>query len=369
MTNQEPKMEIALHGQIGALAMQVNFAIPARGVSAIFGPSGCGKTTLLRSIAGLVHLQGQIKIGSAIWQDSARGIFVPTHQRAIGYVFQEASLFPHLSVAENLRFGEKRTKTQAIGHKPAFDDVVSILTLDRLLERRPQGLSGGERQRVAIGRALLSRPSILLMDEPLSALDHPARAEILPFLEHLHEAMTVPVLYVSHDFAELQRLADQLILMSDGRIQAVGELSALQTREALTLLPGSDISVVIDGVVTRIEPEFDLAYFSCAGGEIAVTGEHCTLGERRRLKIKAADVSLARTPVTDSSIINILPALVLEVSGSESAAIGTVVLSLGHQREGAKIVARVTRKSLRHLDVAPGMQLYAQIKGASLILP
>jgi molybdate transport system ATP-binding protein len=207
------RIEARFAGRLGAFGLDAAFTVPAQGITAIAGPSGCGKTTLLRCIAGLARMPGRLWVAGEVWQD--RGCFLRPHQRAVGYVFQEASLLANLSVRDNLLFGFRRSKDRS---KIAFDDVVSLLGAGPLLGRSTQRLSGGERQRVAIGRALLSQPHLLLMDEPLSSLDTDSKAEILPYLERLPRALAIPVLYVSHDPSEIARLADRVLLMRDGRI-------------------------------------------------------------------------------------------------------------------------------------------------------
>jgi molybdate transport system ATP-binding protein len=204
-------IEAAFKGRLGDFALDVDFSIPAKGVTVLFGPSGCGKTTVLRCIAGLEHLSGKLAVAGDTWQDASR--FLPPHRRPVGYVFQEASLLPHLSVRRNLLFGFRRAQ----GDKPvAFDQVLALLGLEPLLERGVSRLSGGERQRVAIGRALLSQPRLLLMDEPLASLDQDRKAEVLPYLDRLHEELSIPILYVTHDSAEARRLGDRMIVMRDG---------------------------------------------------------------------------------------------------------------------------------------------------------
>jgi molybdate transport system ATP-binding protein len=206
-------IEAAFDGRLGAFRLQASFTVPAAGVTVLFGPSGCGKTTLLRCLAGLTRLPGRLSVAGEVWQDARR--FVPTHRRPIGYVFQEASLFPHLSVRRNLAFGAKRTGGVDPGE---FDRVVALLDLGRLLERGAGALSGGERQRVAIGRALLSRPRLLLMDEPLASLDAARKAEVLPYLEALHREGGTPIVYVTHDLTEAGRLGDRMLVMREGAI-------------------------------------------------------------------------------------------------------------------------------------------------------
>ena len=209
-------------GELGAFALDAEFAMPGRGVTALIGPSGSGKTTVLRCIAGLERLPGRLVVAGEVWRDER--MFVPPHRRAVGYVFQEASLLPHLSVRANLEFGLKRVKAAP---RTSFDEVVDSLGLAPLLTRSPAKLSGGERQRVAIGRALLTQPRLLLMDEPLAGLDAAAKAEILPYLERLHDSLAMPVLYVSHDPGEVSRLADRVLVMRAGRIEPPATALAL----------------------------------------------------------------------------------------------------------------------------------------------
>jgi len=204
--------------QRGGFLLDAGFEAPSSGVTAVLGPSGCGKTTLLRCISGLERApEGVLSVQGELWQDSAGGVFLPVHRRPLGYVFQEASLFPHLSVHGNLEYGWKRTQEE---RRVGFDEAVALTGIEGLLQRRPEGLSGGERQRVAIARALLTSPRLLLMDEPLSALDQASKGEILPYLERLHEQLTMPILYVSHALEEVARLADHLVLMEEGRVRA-----------------------------------------------------------------------------------------------------------------------------------------------------
>ncbi|HEY0836490.1 MAG TPA: molybdenum ABC transporter ATP-binding protein, partial [Azospirillum sp.] len=226
-------MEVRFRGRLGAFAVDVAFAAPARGITALFGPSGCGKTSVLRCVAGLQRLDGRFALNGDVWQDGA--IFRPTHRRPIGYVFQEASLFAHMSVRANLLYGHRRTVGRSVPETIRLDDVVELLGVAHLLDRSPRHLSGGERQRVAMGRALLTQPRLLLMDEPLAALDRFSKDEILPYLERLHDVLPIPVLYVSHDIAEVERLADHLVLLRDGRVVASGPVQELQADPALPI--------------------------------------------------------------------------------------------------------------------------------------
>lgn len=360
-------ISIALKGHVGAFAIDVGFEAPANGIIALFGASGCGKTTILRCIAGLQKLPGTIAIGSEIWQDTASGTVLPAHARQVGYVFQEASLFPHLSVRDNLLFGARRVKTPIDPASPSFDDVVDLLGIATLLNRASTTLSGGERQRVAVGRAILSRPRVLLMDEPLSALDRMTKNEILPYFEMLHERLRIPIVYVSHDMTEIERLADTLVLMKQGRVQASGPLRDLQTDPSLPLLTSTEATVVLDGAVRRTDQEFALTELAVAGGTLIVPGLHGGIGDKRRLRIAASDVSLARTRPTDSTIVNCLPVRIVAIEVEPAHPQATAILALGANGAGARIVARMTRKSLVGLGLEPGQTVFAQIKGVALI--
>ncbi len=347
---------------LGDFALEVEFQVPARGVTALFGPSGCGKTSLLRAIAGLNRVaDGYFAIGGDVWQDAAR--FRPVHQRPIGYVFQEASLFPHLNVSGNLVYGApKRFDPNAI----RFNEVVDLLGLGKLLDRSPRHLSGGERQRVAIGRALLSQPKLLLMDEPLSGLDKLTKDEILPFLERLHETLSLPVLYVSHDMSEIERLADQLVLMQSGRVLAAGPISQLQSDPELPLVSSPDAAVSLDATVDAHDPSDGMTSLVVPGGRFLVPSAGALAGERRRLRILAGDVSLAREPPNRSTILNILRARIISAQETGDHQM-TAVLGLGDDGLGARLLTRVTRRSWNNLGLAPGVTVYAQVKSVALV--
>ena len=362
MSGNEPgRIEIAFRGKLGKFLLDAHFGVPARGVTAIFGPSGCGKTTVARCIAGLHRLPGGFcAIDGEIWQDDA--IFRRPHQRAIGYVFQEASLFAHLSVKANLLYGAPKPLPAPIG----FDEVVELLGITALLERAPRHLSGGERQRIAIGRALLSQPRLLLMDEPLAALDHTSRNEILPFLERLHDELSLPVLYISHDMSEIERFADHLVMMDSGAVTAAGPLTALQADPALPLAESRDAAVSLDGIASGYDGRYGLLVLRVKNGRLLVPGPPIAPGLRQRLRIAASDVSITRHPPQSSSILNILPARILSYSPLGSAEI-TIVLGLGDNGSGARLLARITRRSWDALGLAEGMDVFAQIKGVSLV--
>ncbi len=277
----------AFHGSLGKFSLDAAFTAPAAGVTALFGPSGCGKTTVLRCIAGLVRLpDGLCNIDGDVWQERD-GTFLPTHRRPLGYVFQEASLFPHLSVRRNLLFGAPRGEAKGAVR---FDETVEMLGVGHLLGRSPRNLSGGERQRVAIGRALLSQPKLLLMDEPLSALDRTTKDEIMPFLERLRDRHFVPIVYVTHDIAEVERLADHIVLMNDGRVVATGPLADLQADPALPLAIARDAAVTLEAVVASHDAAYGLLTLTVGGGRLVSPAGAAPQGEQRRIRIVARDV-------------------------------------------------------------------------------
>jgi molybdate transport system ATP-binding protein len=367
MTLNEPALTVSLDGTLGTFKLSAAFAVPAKGITSLFGPSGCGKTSILRCIAGLQRLPGRIAIGESIWQDTDSGIFLAPYRRRVGYVFQEASLFPHLSVRDNLLYGARRSRVTDASGQPDLGGIVDLLDIGHLLERSPVALSGGERQRVAVGRALLSRPEVLLMDEPLSALDRVTKEEILPYFEMLHEKLELPILYISHDLSEIERLADTMVLMANGRVLACGRLADLQTDPRLPLLAAADASVVLDGRIVGIDTAFGLTRFAVHGGDLVAPGRHGEIGDDRRLRIVASDVSLARTAATDSTILNSLPARIAAIEEDEAVPQVKVVLALGTDGGGCRIIARVTRKSATLLKLVPGDAVIVQIKGVALL--
>jgi molybdate transport system ATP-binding protein len=351
-------------GTIGKFALDAGFTAPAKGVTALFGPSGCGKTTVLRCIAGLLHVDGVCQIDGEVWQDE-KGAFLPTYSRPVGYVFQEASLFQHLSVRRNLLFGAPRKDGGAAGQGIAFDEVVELLGVERLLDRSPRNLSGGERQRVAIGRALLSQPKLLLMDEPLSALDRATKNEILPFLERLRDRLNLPIVYVSHDIAEVERLADQMVLMEKGRVIGAGPLDELQSDPSLPPAIARDAAVSVEAVVQANDEAYGLVTLKVRGGSLSAPAPPARVGDRRRVRVVAGDVSLTRETPGPSSILNVLPARILSMKPIDSNEI-VAVLALGQDGAGARLLARVTRKSWEALHLAEGVSVYAQVKAVAL---
>ena len=352
-------IEARFHLTRDEFVLEANLKAPSNGVSAILGASGCGKTTLLRAIAGLERARdGFLKVGSEIWQDGKR--FMRTHQRSLGYVFQEASLFPHLTVRENLEYGFSRVPQRE--RRVDFEEAVKLLGLGSFLDRDPEGLSGGERQRVAIARALLTSPRLLLMDEPLASLDRAAKNGILPYLERLHRELEIPMLYVTHSQDEAARLADHLVLMEAGKVLASGPLAEVLTRVDLPLAHRDQAVSVVETTVTGHDDEYSLARLGFSGGEFLVARKPLAAGRPVRLQILARDVSLTLERQVGTSILNIFAAEVKTIS-DESAAQVTVRLDV----EGVPILSRITRRSADSLELAPGKRVFAQIKSVALL--
>jgi molybdate transport system ATP-binding protein len=345
-------------------ALDVDLHLPGRGVSGLFGHSGSGKTTCLRCMAGLAPVQsGYLRIDGEVWLDTDKGIALPTHKRSLGYVFQEASLFAHLDVMANLRFGQKRI-APARRHVQ-LAQAAELLGIDHLLQRMPAGLSGGERQRVGIARALLTSPSLLLMDEPLAALDMKRKQEILPYLERLHDELDIPVIYVSHSPEEMARLADHLVLLDGGRVAASGPVADTLARLDLAPARAADASVMIDGRAGAYDAAYQLLDVRLAGSALALRVVHAPVPEGRslRLAVQARDVSLALTRQEDGSMLNLLPASVLEVAAADVPARVLVRLDA----DGTPLLARLTRYSSDRLGLAPGKRVWAQVKAVSVL--
>jgi len=354
--------EIHARFQLGydAFSLDVDLTLPGRGVSALFGPSGAGKTTLLRCIAGLQRVgHGLLTVNGENWQDEKH--FLPTHRRALGYVFQEASLFAHLSVRGNLEYGMKRIA--AVQRKVSWQHAIELLDIGSLLNRKPALLSGGERQRVAIARALLTSPRLLLLDEPLAALDQRRKQEILPYLERLHDELKIPVLFVSHAPDEVARLADYLVVMQSGRAIASGPLAETLARLDLPIQLGEDAGVVLEGRIAERDSHWHLARVACRGGDFWVRDGGHAVGHAVRIRILARDVSLALSHADNSSILNILPARIMEIRGENHPAQSLVRLALGE----SSLLARLTQRSVEVLKLTVGSQVYAQIKAVALI--
>jgi molybdate transport system ATP-binding protein len=346
--------------QLDSFALDAAFTAPVTGVTALFGPSGSGKTTLLRCIAGLERAAGSLHVSGETWQDEK--IFMPTHKRPLGYVFQEASLFPHLSVRANLEYGLKRTPLAE--RKVPLDQVVEWLGLGHLVERgAPAKLSGGERQRVAIGRALLTSPRVLLMDEPLSALDANSKQEILPYLERLHRELNIPVLYVSHAMDEVARLADHVVLLEKGSVIASGDLGETLARLDLPTAHFDDAGVVIEAAVARHDEKYHLTRLDFAGGYLWVGKVNQPFGTVVRARVLARDVSIATQPPQGSSINNILNARIEEIRDEGPDKV-IVRMKVG---DSHTLLSRITRRSRDHLGLVTGVYVCAQVKSVALM--
>lgn len=342
-------------------ALDVDLRLPGQGVTALFGHSGSGKTTLLRAIAGLERAPGgYFALGDAVWQDERRGLFVPTHLRPLGYVFQEASLFDHLSVEGNLEFGRRRIPESERRFRPP--EVAALLGIGSLLGRRPASLSGGERQRVAIARALLTAPRLLLMDEPLAALDLKRKLEILPYLERLHDELAIPIIYVSHAPDEVARLADHLVLLDAGKVVASGPLTETLARADLPPAFADDAGVVVETVVAVHEAD-DLTRLDFAGGSILVARRPEAIGHRLRCRIHARDVSLALEKPRASSILNVFHGKLSAIGATDTPGQVLVQLQVG----ATPLLARITERSLRLLELQVGCPVWAQVKAVALL--
>jgi molybdate transport system ATP-binding protein len=344
----------------GEFRLRARFAAPTPGVVALFGPSGAGKSTLVNAIAGLIPATGSVRLDGTTWLDSATGTCLPAERRRIGYVFQEARLFPHLDVAGNLGYGERRAPPG-----PRFavrDEVLDLLGLGPLLGRRVHRLSGGERQRVALGRALLAQPRLLLLDEPLAAIDASRRDEVLPYLESLRDRFAIPMLYVSHQYDEVLRLATHIVLLAAGAVQASGTPAELSIDPRLRALVGGDaFGAVLEVEVVAVDPGAGLASVAVGSGRLRLALAAARVGARLRLHVLARDVILATEPPRGVSVRNALPGNLAEiVSEGPDEALAIVDV------DGSRLIARITREAVEELRLRPGLPVWALVKAASL---
>ncbi|QTR47811.1 molybdenum ABC transporter ATP-binding protein [Thiothrix litoralis] len=355
-------IDIRFHLPLSGFTLETDLQLPGKGVTALFGHSGSGKTTLLRCIAGLERpREGFLRVRGKLWQDSKQAVFLPTWKRPLGYVFQEANLFPHLNVRKNLEYGRKRAFF--IRQPDGLEQAVELLGISHLLERLPERLSGGERQRVAIARALAVCPQVLLMDEPLAALDLQRKQEILPFLTRLNNELDIPILYVTHSPQEVTRLADYLVVLEKGKVLRSGTLEETMTALDSPLAQGQQASTILVGTVSAYEAEFHLTRMAFPGGEISLpTGQAFAVGEPLRLRVYASDVAIALHPVQDSSILNVLPATITGLANDQQ---GRTMLRLNVG--GTALLAGITHKSAAVLGLYKGMQVFAQIKATAIL--
>jgi len=340
--------------------LDVDLTLPGHGVTALFGHSGCGKTTLLRCIAGLQTAEGTLRVNGSTWQDAAGGL--PVHERPLAYVFQETSLFPHLSVRRNLNYGFRRIPESR--RQITFEQAVGWLGLGHLLERMPERLSGGERQRVAIARALLTSPALLLMDEPLSALDTGSKQEIMPYLETLRDALAIPILYVSHSTAEVARLADHIVMMDKGRVVAEGPLQQTLARTDQPFGLEEDAGVIIEAVVRQRDTRWHLCRADFDGGHLWLRDDEAlATGQRIRLQVLARDISVALDEHTEQSIQNLVPATIDEIASDLSPGTSMVRLMAG----ATPFLARLTSRSVHTLSLQPGQRIWMQVKSVAIV--
>ncbi len=355
MTQIEARLQLARRG----FALDVDLKLPGRGVTVLFGHSGSGTTTVLRCLAGLEHASGgRVIFKGRIWQDAR--IWLPTHQRPLGYVFQEASLFPHLSVLGNLEYGRKRTTAD---ERISLHQAIELLGIGHLLSRQPDSLSGGERQRVGIARALSVSPEILLLDEPLAALDLQRKREILPYLERLRDELDIPMVYVSHAPDEVARLADHLVVLDGGRVVGAGSLADTLARIDLPIRLGEDVGVVLDAVVDTVDADWQLCRVAFPGGCLWTRDHGIAPGKPVRVRVLARDVSLALGESSRTSIQNILPGVVDCIGPDDHPGLLLVRVAIG----SSSLIARLTRRSADQLGLEPGKPVFAQVKSVALL--
>jgi molybdate transport system ATP-binding protein len=352
-------VSVDIEHRLGEFGLDARFASSGR-LTALFGPSGSGKSSLISVIAGLMRpRKGRVEVEGRVLVDTKVGIFVPKHKRRIGMVFQDALLFPHMSVAHNLRFG--RWFTPPAERYADFDSVVSLLGIDTLLERRPGKLSGGEKQRVAIGRALLASPKLLLMDEPLASLDDARKAEILPYIERLRDETKIPIVYVSHSVAEVARLASDVVVLAKGKVVASGLTGEIMQR--LELLPAEERGeggAVLETTVLRHDEAFGMTILDSKAGEIRVSRLGMGIGVPVRLRIRARDVMIATIEPKGLSALNVLAGKVAAIETGEGAAVEVRI-----DCNGVSVMARITRQSRQALELEIGRAVFAVVKTVS----
>ncbi|MEJ1960650.1 MAG: molybdenum ABC transporter ATP-binding protein [Gammaproteobacteria bacterium] len=362
-------LSVALDMHRDGFRLQVAFDAPTPGVVALFGRSGCGKSTTIDLIAGLLEPDaGHVRLDDATLVDTHVHVSVPAQRRRIGYVFQDARLFPHRSVVGNLRYGLKRAR--GVDQRIGFDEVVSLLGLESLLERRPNQLSGGERQRVALGRALLSQPQLLLLDEPLASLDTARREEVLPYLEALRDRLSIPMIFVSHQFDEVLRLATHVVLLENGKVTAQGSPSAISLEPALRAIVGPDeVGAVVDGIISSVDSERGLAELRIAGGTLRVSAReildnratHHGVGSGVRVQLLARDIILATEPPHSLSVRNAIEGTVTDITDDDDDA-ALVRVDVG----GESVLSRVTMAAVEALKLQRGSRVWVLVKAVSL---
>jgi molybdate transport system ATP-binding protein len=343
----------------GTFTLDCELALPGKGVSVIYGHSGSGKSSLLRCLAGLEpEAHGQLWVAGVCWQDDTAGIFLAPHQRPVGCVFQEANLFPHLSVQQNLNYG--RTRRPGVDERRA-GALVELLGIGPLLTRSTDSLSGGERQRVAIARALFSNPRLLLMDEPLASLDLPRKREILPYLERLHQELSMPLVYVTHAPEELVRLADHLVLLENGHVLAAGPLETCLVTPTLPTATHRDLGCVLKTRVLSYDADYGLLEVAFSAGKLHLPHTPAPFGSVLRLQVKPRDVSLSLRLPEHSSVLNQIPCSVVDFRQD-----GPAHTLVRLDAAGTPLLASITRLSHDRLKLTPGMRVHAQVKATAL---
>ena len=354
-------IETRINVHFPGFSLAVELTLPATGIIGLFGESGSGKSTFLRTIAGLERpVNSRIVISGNTWHDDDRGIFIPTHKRSLGFVFQDGALFPHMSVLANMQYGLKRIPAEK--RKIPLTHVAELLGITHLLDRKPDSLSGGEKQRVGIARALAPGPEVLMMDEPLASLDTRRKAEIIPYLNRLNDELSIPILYVSHDVNEMIRLADHMVLLEAGSVQASGPTEELLTRLDLPLAYGAEAAALVNGRIIENDATAQINTIAYRGGRIFLPGKADNVGKSVRVRVRAADVSLSLEKARQTSILNIIDTQVVRV---EEEDVGLVMVEL--DAGGTRLLSRITKHSARLLDIRPGKKVYAQVKAAALV--
>jgi molybdate transport system ATP-binding protein len=357
-----PLSRIRLKLNRADFALDVDLELPVQGITVLYGVSGSGKTSLLRCVAGLERTPGAlVSIAGETWQEDAAGVYLPTWQRPLGYVFQEASLFEHLNVRDNLEFGLKRSKGAA--DASALIAAIHLLGIDALLERKTTQLSGGERQRVAIARALATQPRLLLLDEPLAALDHARRQDILPWLERLRDELKIPMLYVTHSSDEVARLADTLVVLDEGKVKACGPVTEVLAGLDIPVVLGDDAGALLSASIEARDERWQLAQLRFNGGSLWVRDTGLPLGRQVRVRVLARDISIALDKPTHTSIQNLLPCVVQAIGPDKHASQILIQLLCGE----SVLLARVTSRAVNELQLVPGMQVWAQVKSVALV--
>ena len=352
-------LELKFAHKIGDFTLEVEQSLSSNAVTAIYGASGSGKTTLLRVIAGLLKpLQGELMFNGHCWQSN--NDFLPAHKRQLAYVFQEPSLFEHLSVRGNIDYAFKRSRYSKKLITP--EHAIEQLELNRLLDRSIQTLSGGEKQRVAIARAICSNPRLLLMDEPLSALDRESKSQILPMIVSLHERFNLPIVYVSHALDEVSRLADDLLLMERGRVIASGDIKTMLTQLDLSMAQSADAESLINATVVMHDDEFGLTYLDSPLGQFSVLKRSIDIGDKVRILVAARDVSITLNRQVDTSILNIFPAVIDQIEDADKAQVTIRLIS-----NGVRILSRLTKKSVAVMRLKVGSEVYVQTKSVAIL--